>query len=544
MNTKIILFVLAFLISFSTSAQSWQWALSDGSNNVEQTISLCTDVFGNVYASGYFGDGPAPVNFGVFAGDTLYLQGKTDIFITRYDQNGNGNWAKRAGTNSAGMNYLLETGFLCNNKADSSIFLYGVYAGNFSLDTFYFPGNPNKTEFFISKFNYGGNCLWVKGAASLQSQGSLKSMSSDQTGKSYLIGIVDSAAVLDTINIPPGGFVSRINADGKFLWAKRIYDIWESGSWQIKATASGFIASGVFMDTAYIDSIPVISKGSHDIFVAAFDSLGSVQWVKTFGGNSSDYGSQISLDANNNIYISASFVDSLYLDSILFTNPNRDIALVKLDPLGNLIWARQLGATGDAQINDIDADQTGNVYITGRFSQTITFGANTLSTMNNLDMFLARYSSNGNCLGVRQLANVEGTNVLSDQGGVIVSGLFRGSMTLGSTTLTSNGITDMFIARHDAFTGVGELSIQRNSSLFIYANPTAGKCIITIPDEFYAEQNLTLTVMDQSGKLISESRVEINDGKLQLNLEAEAKGIYIVRLSSGIKYYSGKIVIE
>ncbi len=542
---KIIILIIVFCNhTFLVAGQTWQWALSDGSTNVEQTISLCTDVLGNVYTSGYFGEGPAPVNFGVFAGDTLYLQGATDIFIASYDQNGNGNWAKRAGTNTVGFNYLFETGYLCSNIADSSIFLYGFYAGNFSLDTFFFPGDPNKKEFFISKFNYGGNCLWVKRATSLQSTGTLKSMSSDQTGKSYLTGIVDSAGVLDSINIPAGGFVSRINADGKFLWAKRVYDIWESGSWQIKATPSGFIASGVFIDTAYIDTIPVISKGSHDIFVASFDSLGSVQWVKTFGGNSSDYGSKLSLDANNNIYISASFVDTLYLDSVLFTNSNRDLVLIKLDPVGNLIWARQLIATGDAQINDIDADQDGNVYITGRFSQSITFGSNTLSTMNNLDMFLARYNSSGNCLGVRQLANVEGTNVVSDQGGVIVSGLFSGSMTLGSTTLTSNGITDMFIARHDAFTGVGEIGLERNSGLFIYANPTTGKCTINIPDEFINDLNLTLRVYNSLGKLIKEYPISQNEGKIFLNLDSEAKGTYIAKIDNGTKQYTGRIVFE
>ena len=58
------------------------------------------------------------------------------------------------------------------------------------------------------------------------------------------------------------------------------------------------------------------------------------------------------------------------------------------------------------------------------------------------------------------------------------------------------------------------------------------------------EKNLILSIYDNSGKLIQQSTIDMHDGKIKLNLQAEAKGIYSVVLSNGKKGYSGKIVFE
>ncbi len=76
----------------------------------------------------------------------------------------------------------------------------------------------------------------------------------------------------------------------------------------------------------------------------------------------------------------------------------------------------------------------------------------------------------------------------------------------------------------------------------IYPNPTTGKYNITVPDEFVNEKNLTLTIFDNSGKLIQQKKLEMSEGKIKLDLEQEAKGIYNVTLSNGKKVYAGKIV--
>jgi photosystem II stability/assembly factor-like uncharacterized protein len=86
-------------------------------------------------------------------------------------------------------------------------------------------------------------------------------------------------------------------------------------------------------------------------------------------------------------------------------------------------------------------------------------------------------------------------------------------------------------------------------NLSIYPNPASDNCNLIVPDDFLYEKNLTLIIYDNSGKLIQQKTLEMNDdkmnnGKIKLNLEAEAKGVYSVTLSNGKKSYNGKIVFE
>ena len=110
--------------------------------------------------------------------------------------------------------------------------------------------------------------------------------------------------------------------------------------------------------------------------------------------------------------------------------------------------------------------------------------------------------------------------------------------------MTSYRGYDIYIAKLDAITGVENVERVANNSLLIYANPNQGKCNITIPAEFNNEKILVLSIFDNTGKLIQQNKLNINDGTIKLSLEAEAKGIYNVSLSNGKRSYSGKIVFE
>ena len=102
-----------------------------------------------------------------------------------------------------------------------------------------------------------------------------------------------------------------------------------------------------------------------------------------------------------------------------------------------------------------------------------------------------------------------------------------------------------YISKATAITGiVGPPKNKTNNQLLIYANPTTGKCNIIVPDELINEPNLTLSIFDNSGKLIQQQKLEMSENKIKLNLDEEAKGIYTAILSNGKKSYTGKIVFE
>jgi hypothetical protein len=106
------------------------------------------------------------------------------------------------------------------------------------------------------------------------------------------------------------------------------------------------------------------------------------------------------------------------------------------------------------------------------------------------------------------------------------------------------GGKDAFVAKIDLKTAIPEYRIDGSNELFIYANPNEGKCTIDVPDDFLYENNLVLRIFDTSGKLIRQTPLVMNEGRIQLSLEQEAKGIYTATLSNNEKSYHGRIVFE
>ena len=122
--------------------------------------------------------------------------------------------------------------------------------------------------------------------------------------------------------------------------------------------------------------------------------------------------------------------------------------------------------------------------------------------------------------------------------------IFNFITTIGQNNYYSHGSSDFIFAKCSAITGTGETKSTIQNQLLIYANPTIGKCNITIPDDFLNEKHLSLKVFDSQGKLVQQVPVEKAEGKIKLNFEAQAKGIYNALLSNGKKSYSGKILVR
>ena len=103
----------------------------------------------------------------------------------------------------------------------------------------------------------------------------------------------------------------------------------------------------------------------------------------------------------------------------------------------------------------------------------------------------------------------------------------------------------MFVAKCDAITNIPNNQRASNSNqLFIYANPNKGICYITVPDDLKNQNDLILRIYAANGKLIQQQPVQMQQEKIIINIEAEAKGIYNVTLGNKDKMYAGKIVFE
>ncbi len=135
----------------------------------------------------------------------------------------------------------------------------------------------------------------------------------------------------------------------------------------------------------------------------------------------------------------------------LFFLLNAAYAVAQAPPT-SFLWAA--GNTDYDSGRGIGSDNDGNIYVTGGFQISVTFGSTTLYSSGGRDMFLVKYDS----AGVAQWAVSAGGSSASERGRAIavdgagncyVAGYFYMTATFGSITVTSNGGYDAYIAKYN-----------------------------------------------------------------------------------------------
>lgn len=253
---------------------------------------------------------------------------------------------------------------------------------------------------------------------------------------------------------------------------------------------TNYINAALFQNTININpygTTNVTSPGATtQIILSKYSKTGQLIWGKTMGGTTtSEAPHGVECDASKNIYMTGYFGSTTQTGpqnadfnpnggGTITTQGNEDCFAAKYDQNGNYLWAFGLGniaANTQERTWDIAVEASGNLYIGGGYHGTMNF--NPLGTAlnkslsdTNAGLFFAKYNTNGinqwvvsinaGCTSVFTEAYI--TFDLDNNGNLYVAGNFRGSNVdfnpNGSpVTLTSSGLTDIFIAKYNAADG-------------------------------------------------------------------------------------------
>ncbi len=529
-----------------TYSQNFQWAKGFGGSSFDGVNSVFTNDIGNNYITGGFRSVMA-----TFDTITLSASGFGDVFLCKTNPAGNIIWAKNAGGNDPvggdASGCIVE-----NNNGD--IFIAGRFYSSATFDTIGIISYGYE-DAFIAKYNDSGKCMWVEKMGGNNKDYAGRVCLFDNQSVLVCGGFTSPTANFGTIDLFNNGgalkdkiFLAKYDDNGNCLWARQS----TSGTAQaLKIINNGaqIYMTGWFGDSLTISGNMLINNsiGYEDVFVAKFDMNGNLIWLKQAGGPSYDLANSICSDSAGNCFVTGYFNGPATFGGypIISGSPQGDMFLAKYDSLGNCVWVKSLNCSGAAEGKDVISDGSNGVYVTGSFSGTAIFGSNVVSAISTKDMFVAHYDNSGNCLGIRNIANAVGyaisTNVL---GSCVITGTYTCNTNFDSINLINKGYTDIFLTKIDAITGMSLPNKSANKNLIIYANPTTGKCNITVPDEFINESKLLLTIYNLQGLIIQQQELSMHDNNILLNLEAEAKGVYTATLSNGKKVYTGKIVFE
>jgi probable HAF family extracellular repeat protein len=167
------------------------------------------------------------------------------------------------------------------------------------------------------------------------------------------------------------------------------------------------------------------SNTDSDIYISKLDANGKLIWAKQIGGTGSDEGNEIVLDGKGNLYITGNFTGSNFRynpnnpsQTYSSVDGRKDIFVTKLTTDGNLVWSKQIGGAENQDGLSLEVDSAGNVYYSGEFRGSVDFdpgsGATTLSSPNAISSFISKLSANGDFQWAVPLNGNSATLSLSD----------------------------------------------------------------------------------------------------------------------------------
>lgn len=116
--------------------------------------------------------------------------------------------------------------------------------------------------------------------------------------------------------------------------------------------------------------------------------------------------------------------------------------------------SRRYGSTSFDGGTGVAVNGAGEVYVTGEFSQSVSFGGPALSSAGGTDVFIAKYSPNGAHAWSRRGGGTNTDNPTSiavdSAGNVVVVGAFFGTADFGGGNHISAGNNDVFVAKYDS----------------------------------------------------------------------------------------------
>lgn len=131
------------------------------------------------------------------------------------------------------------------------------------------------------------------------------------------------------------------------------------------------------------------------------------QWAKKIGGANTEDGNSVAVDASGNVYTTGSFQGTVDFDPgvgtyTLSANSTYGVYLLKLDALGNFVWAQRIAGLGsNAPLPALTLDATGNIFVTGGASfATTTY---TCTYYGGKDIFVAKFNGAGNLIWAKSM---------------------------------------------------------------------------------------------------------------------------------------------
>jgi hypothetical protein len=403
MRAKVVLLITVLVLLWEVSpAQTgeWMWFQDAGGVEYDGVSSIESDISGSLYVTGYY---ESPATFGSFM---VPEHGYDDSYIAKLSSSGEWQWVKDIG------GVLFDRGTVIKVDNEGDVYAMGSVSATVSFGPYSIACPQGYLALYIAKLNSSGDWQWVRQilVSTQTSSANIHNAVVLDDGSICVSGGLSGTVNFGTHSITSYGngdvYIAKIDADGNWLWVNHFGG---SGNDYCCGLASdstdNIYIAGLFVGLSDFGTTELTSVGYNDIFIAKCNADGTFGWAIQCGGSDEFewLGNALAISQNDEIFFTGGFEGTATFGEYQLTsNGGMDIVIGKINLDGNWIWVVNSGGSGSDTGRCITTDQQGYIYVSGDFQNVVSFGAEELTCISNTDIYLAQLDNSGNYIWATQ----------------------------------------------------------------------------------------------------------------------------------------------
>jgi hypothetical protein len=327
----------------SAGLTQWEKCLGGLYNDFANSIQLTID-------SGFIVTGYSNSN----DGDVSDNNGNGDVWVVKLNSTGIIEWQKCIGGSD------FENSFSIQQTMDNGYIVVGI-TGSIDGDVV---GNHGNNDAWVVKLNSNGVIQWQSclGGSGWESANSII----QTVDGGYVVAGLAGSSDGDITGYHGGGdcWIMKLDSGGALQWNKCFGGTNHDEATSIKQTNDGGYIVGGYSDSWQADGLG--NHGGYDFLIIKLNDVGVIQWKRCLGGWGYEKSNSI-IQTTDDGYIAAGYSVSNE-ENVSGNHGLSDYWIIKLDSLGIIQWQKSYGGSADEVANSIR--QVGSGYIIAGYTES------------------------------------------------------------------------------------------------------------------------------------------------------------------------------
>ena len=346
------------------------WVSGFGGSKTDRAYGVITDAAGNAYVTGHFESTDAMAN-----GEKLPNAGNFDAFTAKFAPDGKLLWVRVKGGEGSDYGH----GIAIDSKGH--VVITGAIGGQFFCTKYDAEGREIWHRTPSGKVSGSGHGIAIDGKDHIYLGGSASG--SGAFGKIAIESKTSAALVLKLTPEGEGEWVNLIPGTTSAIYHEIACDsqgrVWGAGMFKGSVSVAGQTFQGG-------------TEKDYDGLIVHLDGAGQVQWAKHMHGPGTDYCLGVTTDDHGTAFVCGDFnQDTVLAGHALATRGSGDIFLAAFDVKGGLLWVQQAGGKLNDSAYPITFRAPDELIIAGALSTPATFGTHEVTKSGSSDLYAAKW---------------------------------------------------------------------------------------------------------------------------------------------------------